>query len=234
MANSSFHLYQLQKLDLRIDQIGAKISNIENLLKNNSQIRDAEVKVKNLEENIHLKEKELSNLDDSSRSKQIKIEQSESSLYKGSISNPKELQDLQIEIDSLKKALHLLEENQLSIMAEMDELNIQLANEKANLSKVFQECEIKNQSLFKEIGELGKEKERLVSEKPVILAQISPEFAQVYENLRRIKNKIAVVSIDEESCSACGAIVTAGEIQKSKISNSLCYCPSCGRIIYAG
>ena len=54
-----------------------------------------------------------------------KIEQTENSLYGGAVSNPKELQDLQMEAESLKRHLQTLEDRLLEVLLEQEELQEQ-------------------------------------------------------------------------------------------------------------
>ena len=54
------------------------------------------------------------------QAQQIKIQQAESSLYGGSVHNPKELQDLQADVASLKKHLSSIEEQELDAMQKVE------------------------------------------------------------------------------------------------------------------
>lgn len=234
MSNSSFHLYQLQKIDLRIDQINLRIKKTNDLIKDNKTLSAAEEKVNQVKAILHQKTTELNNIEDISKNKQIKIEQTEASLYKGSISNPKELKDLQIEVASLKKSLSLIEENQLLLMAEVESLEANFISEKDQYAIVLSESEILNHQFFQELETHKKENEKLAAERYVAAGQLQPEHISAYEKLRVSKNRIAVTSVEDESCATCGSEISASDIQKARGSVTLSFCPSCGRILYAG
>jgi predicted nucleic acid-binding Zn-ribbon protein len=99
---------------------------------------------------------------------------------------------------------------------------------------VLTESESDNQQLFGEKSELDKEKEKLITERQAASGQIQAEVMNIYEKLRMSKNHIAVSAIEDQSCATCGSEITASDIQKARSSTSLSFCPSCGRIIYAG
>jgi predicted nucleic acid-binding Zn-ribbon protein len=234
VTNSSFHLFQLQKIDLRLDQIDARINKITDLIEHNQALQDADLLVKNAESDVAKKDQEISELDSAVRAKTIKIEQSESVLYKGTNQSPKELGDLQKEIASLKRSLTGLEEEQFAKLSEFESLNEQLNQHKNTFSAIKDEWQSSNQTLVVEMESLKKEKEKLATERQVVTGQILAEQLSLYEKLRISKNHIAVTSIDDESCTICGSEISAANIQKAKSSISLITCPSCGRIIYSG
>ncbi len=234
MTNMSFHLFQLQKIDLRIDQIDVRVKKINDLIKNNASLQEADALVKKAESEVAHKNSEIADLESAANAKTIKIEQSESSLYKGNIQNPKELADLQKEIASLKHFLASIEEDQLNKLGELETLTTELEKHKHTHQSIFDDWQKANSSLMIELEELKKEKEKLTAERQAVLNQVSPENQSLYEKLRISKNRIAVTSVEEESCTICGAEVTAADIQKAKSAANLTTCASCGRILYTG
>lgn len=234
MSNSSFHLYQLQKVDHRLDQINQRAEKISRLLSNNPELVEAGNQVNSALKMIHEKENELSVLEDASNKKKIKIEQSEAALYNGKISNPKELKDLQTEIASLKKAISSIEDDQLILMAQLEEYNQILQQNQKIHESLLTSSQQDGQKLLNEIDELDKEKGKLIKERQAAAGQIQADSLNIYEKLRNSKNHIAVAAVDDQCCATCGAELTASDIQKARSSSTLFFCPSCGRIIYAG
>ena len=234
MTNLSFHLFQLQKVDLRFDQIEARLKKVNDLIEHNQALQEADVLVKKAESNVALKNAEITELENAAHSKTIKIEQSEASLYKGGNQNPKELADLQKEIASLKRVLSTIEEDQLNKLTELEDLSLALSKNQEAYSVIFDNWQNANQSLMVELESLNKEKEKIKAERLVVISQVAPENLSLYEKLRISKNRIAVTSVEEESCTICGSEISAANIQKAKSSTSLTTCPSCGRILYTG
>jgi predicted nucleic acid-binding Zn-ribbon protein len=234
LSHSSFHLYQLQKVDFRLDQINLRLDKISAQLANNPKLREAEQQVKADQELITQNETALGSLEQFSKNKKIKIEQSEASLYNGKNSNPKELKDLQIEIESLKRAVGSNEEEQLTLMALLEELHGQLQQSQSASAVILAESEQENQHLVLERTDLEKEKEKLFTERQAATSQIQPADVAVYESLRSTKNHIAVTVIEEQCCTSCGSEIRVSDVQKARASSTLSFCPFCGRILYAG
>jgi predicted nucleic acid-binding Zn-ribbon protein len=234
MANLSFHLYQLQKIDLRVDQIDARVNKIDDLMHYNQALNEADQLVKESEASLKQKKQELAELESAAAAKTIKIEQSEAALYQGANKSPKELSDLQKEIASLKRIRTELEEQQFFRLSEEEALTTEFEERRKVFDGIFEEWQKDNQSLFSELETLKKEKEKLLTERQAVIGQISADSLATYEKLKASKNRIAVTSIEDESCTICGAEITAENIQKAKNSSTLITCPSCGRILYSG
>src|SRR5664280_2567101 len=114
--NQTLSLYRLQQIDLQIDRLQARLRSIQEILDNDAEIRRLieqvgvnEAHSKDCEQALQLAEQEV-------QSQHIKIEQIQSSLYGGKSHSPKELQDLQNDLASLKRHLVILEDRQIESM----------------------------------------------------------------------------------------------------------------------
>lgn len=234
MTNPSFHFFQLQKIDLRIDTIQKRLAEIERIRNDNAQLRI-------LLDLLNEKTSQLENLKtkcqataENAHKRKLKIEQSEASLYSGTIKNPKELQDVQTEISSLRNALAALEDIQLQEMLELEVAEDAALEAKKNVEA----CEIQLQSqftaLFAEEETSRIEMQKISQERVVVLEQINPEDVQKYDLLRKTKKGHAVSQVEEGSCSICGQTLTPAEFQLARSPSQMAFCPSCGRILYAG
>jgi predicted nucleic acid-binding Zn-ribbon protein len=65
-----------------------------------------------------------------------------------------------------------------------------------------------------------------------IFDSIDSQYQKQYENLRVRKNGIAVTKLNDNSCEACGANLTASQRQSARSSTQFYICPNCGRILY--
>jgi len=114
--SQAFNLYRLQKIDTQIDQINNRLAEINHILAADENLHKAEELSQNTKNQLFKMQQNLKQKEDEVQAHRIKIETNESSLYGGKVRNPKELQDLQMEIASLKKRLTILEDEQLDIM----------------------------------------------------------------------------------------------------------------------
>jgi len=234
VVNPSFHLYQLQKIDLRVDTLSKRLMEIDKIRKDNSARRLLEHNLNEKNELFLTIKNEYAGIEDKIQSKKLKIEQSESSLYSGSIKNPKELQDLQTEISSLKQSILALEDVQLNKLIDLENAE----NDKNSSEIEIKQLDIKLaqdfSTLFAEESSDKSELEKLNHERKMILDQINPNFVSLYQELRISKKGIAISMIEDCCCSVCGSSLTPAEYQNAKSPQQMSTCPSCGRILYAG
>ena len=111
--SAALGLYRLQQVDSQIDHIQSRLKAIRQILENDTELRaandqftTAENQLKEAERLLRLSEQEV-------EKQRIKLQQTESSLYGGAVQNPKEVQDLQKDVVSLKRHLETLEEHEL-------------------------------------------------------------------------------------------------------------------------
>ena len=234
MTNPSFHLFQLQKIDTRIDALTKRLTEIDRMRNDNSARQEIEHALAQLNNAYAQQKKNYDLIEEKAHAKKMKIEQSESSLYGGLVKNPKELQDLQTEIKLLKQSVSTLEDEQLEQLVEMETTEAQVTSIQNSLTEFDAKLAIELSAFFVEEGEKKLEKEKLLHERKVVLDQVNPEFMATYQTLRKLKNGIAVAAIEDGSCQVCGSTLTPADCQTAKSPSRMATCSSCGRILYAG
>ncbi len=227
-------LYRLQQIDAQLDNARNLKQNIETELSDNSQLEDAERKVTQAQQKYQAEQKRQNEAENRSYAVRVKIELSESSLYGGKIQNPKELQDLQNEIASLKRQIITLEDNELEAMMAVEEADAGLTHAKGAMSEVQAKQVEQNARLNGELTRLQGLIERLESERNATLPPISPGDLSLYDQLRKSRNGVAVAKISSRACGACGTTLTAALVQSTQLTGQLVRCPTCGRILYPG
>ena len=231
--SAALGLYRLQQVDSRISQIDAQLRKIRELLENDVELRAAldkvrlaEADIQNAEQNRQVSEREAQTL-------QIKIQQAESSLYGGSVHNPKELQDLQADVASLKKHLSTIEEHELVAMQDVETAADRLGSAKEQLDQLQARLSGVHRKLIDEQTGLSKDLSNLQTERAAAVTAVAAAMLETYERLRSQRGGLAVAEIAENACVACGTILTAALQQNARHSPQLINCPSCGRILFA-
>jgi uncharacterized protein len=232
--NQAFQLYQLQKIDSQLDVIENRLSEIAKILDADETLKLAEAAVQQKQQQLHQEKLSMQRIDDSVQAQKIKIETSSVALYGGKIQNPKELQDLQSEISSLKKHLAVLEDQELEAMLHYDQLELELKQAQENQKMAQGEVAEKQSKLLGEQFQGTKTKEKLLAERAAVLPSILPENLEMYLKLRKTKRGVAVASVTDEACTGCGSNLTPAEWQTARSPRQVAYCSSCGRILYAG
>ena len=232
--NQAFHLARLQKIDLQIDHLTNRIKEIELLLKDNGKVREAEKSVSESESETTKFRQLVKNAEDAVDAQRIKIELNESSLYGGKIRNPKELQDIQKDIASLKRYLSVLEDEQLNAMLALEESETKLIKASNILAEAQAQFISQTADLAGEKSKLNDNLQRLMGERDAALKPLSTESIAIYKRLREQKRGIAVALAEDGACTACGSELRPEEMQSARSPTSITYCSSCGRILYSG
>lgn len=229
--SASLGLYRLQQVDSQIDRARARLEAIQKTLDNDRELKSAQTRLEQAnDENLHAHhsvktaELEVDGL-------KIKIEQAESSLYGGNVKNPKELQDLQKDVASLKKYLGTLEERQLEAMLLSETTETRLEKARFEFESVQSRLGNENKKLIEEQLQLLKQMENFVQEREAALSPIDSSLLAAYEDLRKQKRGVAVTELEDDACASCGTTINAALHQNAR-SQKLAYCPSCGRILF--
>jgi uncharacterized protein len=231
--SAALGLYRLQQVDSQIDQIQVRLKAIQQTLENDISLRAANENFKMAEDKHAAAEQTLKLTESEVEKQQIKIQQTEASLYGGKVQNPKELQDLQKDIVSLKRHLQTLEERQLEAMLAVEDTEKDLQTAKTDLEHVQSNLKEQNKDLTKESETLRKDLERLNSERQAVVTDIASQALNVYDQLRKQKRGIAITTVTDNSCEACGTTLTPSQRQTARSTSQLFHCPTCGRILFA-
>jgi len=231
--SAALGLYRLQQVDSQIDHIQSRLKAIRQLLENDAELRTANNQSETAENQLKEAERLLKQTEQEVEKQHIKLQQTESSLYGGLVHNPKELQDLQKDVVSLKRHLETLEERELEAMVVVETVEKDVQNAKASLARVIADRGDQFRGLTAESETLHKDLERFTSERNAVITDLATKAIQDYEQLRKQRRGIAVTTISEGSCASCGTILTQSLQQNARSASQLFYCPTCGRILYA-
>lgn len=230
----TLNLYRLQQIDTRLDQVNSRLATIQAALENDAELKAARLRQQKAEAAVNDSERTLKQAENEAVSQRIKLEQAEASLYGGNIRNPKELQDLQNDVASLKRHLATLEDRQLEAMLALEDVRAALDSAKKEYLVTQGQVISKNASLNTEQNDLQKEAETLSAQRLAVLPVIDAQSLTHYDALRQQRRGLAVATISEDACDACGASLTRGHAQSVRFSQQIVNCPSCGRILFAG
>lgn len=231
--SASLGLYRLQQVDRQIDRAQTRLEVIRKTLENDAELKTALARLEKAQSGHHRTLHELTFAENEVETQKIKIEQTEASLYGGSVKNPKELQDLQREVSSLKKHLTTLEERQLELMLNVETAAEELQAAKTDFESIQSRFGGEHQRLIEERSSFMKQLERFAEEREAALAPIASDLLHTYEDLRRQKRGLAVAEVEDGACAACGTTINASIQQNARSQKSLVHCPSCGRILFA-
>ena len=228
------NLYRLQELDLEIRRCHDRIAEIDMQLADDEEVKTARSDLESKEKQLADARLANSSADHVVGSQRGKIENTEKTLYGGSVTNPKELEDLQLESESLKRYLDTLEDRLLEVMVALEEAELKHDQASQKLTQLIVRKSGENDLLNADRLDLLSTIERTEIEREPALSNISAEDLKTYEKFRQRFGGIALALIHEGSCGVCGVDLARSIEQDIRSGNTLVYCEQCGRILYAG
>lgn len=227
-------LYRLQKLDLDIDAHRKRIRDIAAQLEQDTTLRQAQAAVQTLQDELRPNETRVKDLNLEIQTVSTQAKQFSDRLYGGSVSNPKELEDLQHKIDERKRRRATLEDNLLETMITVEELQAALSQANDHLTAVEATWNTEYAALSDESKRLKHELKVLKTEREAAEPEVNAANLELYQTLRAQKRGQAVAVLQGEACSVCRVGQTSNIVQQVRQSkDDIIYCSSCGRILVA-
>ena len=148
------------------------------------------------------------------------------------MTNAKELQNIQHEVDSLKEQRLRLEDQLLEVELRLDSANREqsaaaqdvLEREKARSTDV--------EGWKHEVRTLNDSITRTDARRETQKIKIAPRALLVYEDVRRRRGGMAVARVQGSTCGACRIQMPDSVRKKVFNSDVLAQCPNCERILY--
>lgn len=224
----------LQAFDNEAAAFRAALADVEQRLAGDPELDEARRLFQEREGAVANQRKEQRRIDGEIADLTARIDPEERRLYDGSVKNPKELQNIQHELDLLKKQRTTLEEQLLSVMSQLEAANRATEETQAEVARLEQRRE-------QQTGELKLEAQKLqgaieIADQKRLRQKevIPPRSLATYEDLRRRKGGLAVAKLQGGVCQGCRIMVPEGIRRRVFSPALLAQCPSCDRILAVG
>jgi len=227
-------LLQLQSEDSSLDRSRrrleqlperARLEKLEHQLEELSS--DADVAARNRDDVARIQDRlegEISVLEQ-------KLQREQQRMYSGQVSNPKELSNLQAEVEMLTRRRGGLEDELLETMVARDAAvsTLQsLSSERNELSSSVSE-------LSSEVARLSGEIEADLSAhqqaRDELKSRLSDELVALYEKIRSAKGGVGAAALERDTCQGCHTKLPAREVERLRAEGGLQRCDNCRRIL---
>jgi len=154
-------------------------------------------------------------------------------LYSGSVTNPRELQDLQDEVDSLSRRISKLEDAELEIMEQVEPVEARVVELDSTVEQrraVLDDAELRLTASDAEVRAAIDSEEAV----RVTAADSVPEaLLAEYQKLRSGLGGIGVARLTGSQCGGCHLTLSAMEAARMRKlpADELGHCEECGRIL---
>jgi predicted nucleic acid-binding Zn-ribbon protein len=228
--NITRQLYELQEVDLALEAQEQALKQVANQLGESQTVLSARGKLasesQRLEELRHKQHSLEWEIDDIT----TKITRAEEELYSGRTQNPKELANLQHEIEILKAKRSELEDGAIEVMEQIEAATLGTDTLKSELKTLEAEWQAQQGRLKADKEHLEAELASLRRKREALAAQVESETAAFYGELKKQKGT-AVARVEQGVCRGCRISLSNAELQRAR-SGDLIQCSSCGRILF--
>lgn len=165
-----------------------------------------------------------------------RITPEEKRLYDGSVKNPKELSNIQHEVELLRVERSKHEDELLEVLAAREQAESALAQAKASVAALEDRWEQQQSTLERDVRRLNSQITAADAKREAQKAKIPPRSLFVYEDIRKRRGGMAVARIQGGSCGGCRVQVPDAIRRRafSTVDGVLALCPNCERILYVG
>jgi uncharacterized protein len=226
-------LLQLQGIDLELNTNRARLRAIELALGDDPVVQQAQRELLESQAQSHTARVAIQNLEYDSQNLAEKIAAVDGRMYSGHVTNPKELQDLQNEVTSLRRRREALEEKQFEALLAAEGAEARQADVQNRLEQAESAAAAAHGNLREERERLKLSVARLETNRGASMTSITAADLELYTRLRESKKGRAVSQLDEGACTACGVEPSSSRIQDARQGNDLILCGNCGRILCA-
>ncbi len=225
-------LYDLQQIDSQLDSYAVRLGEIEAELADDRAVQAALAKAEAAEQDWQEAQKALRLAEQAVQDQDYKIKQAQNRLYSGSVTNPKELEDIQNEVEALKRYREVLEERLLEAMLVVDDAEESYDQAQDQLEHARAQRSQKEARLNGEKAQTEKHVAQLEEKRRNQIAGISEADLETYKKIRLKRGGVAVAKVDNQGCSACGATLGTAAYQAARSPKQLTFCDTCGRILF--
>jgi len=228
-------IFELQLLDNEIMQANTKLNSlpeIEQLLNIDKRITAATEDLATVKAEADQIALELRRGEVDVETVTDRIKKDEARLSSGN-ATPKELEQLQHEVGTLRKRQEALEEIELEIMVRSEAITARtntITTDLASLETLKAEI---NQRLTAASGEIDTVITTKQSDRDVVGAKIEKPLLDLYENIRSASGGVAASALVGNKCNGCNLAINAVEMEriKSLAKDELLRCEECRRIL---
>lgn len=232
--NLAHNLFRLQQIDLEIDKNKARLTEIANILGDDAELNRAVDAHQKSETKLADTRASLQSAEGFVSTQRFKIEQTDKRLYSGTVQSPRELQNLQMESESLKRHLATLEDRLLDAMVAHEDAESEFNSALSQLELIQIRREHEHEDLLEEQSHIMNDQLRLEDDREPALALIPADDLALYDKLRVKQSGLAVALLEGSNCSLCGLAIGSSIYQRIRSSTELIQCKQCNRILYSG
>lgn len=230
------HLLEVQSHDTHLDQIRHRLEVLPERTDRDERratLADLEARVQARKDERDDLARRQKRLDDEVETIDAKRKAHDATLYGGSVTNARELQDLQEEIASLSRRIDDLEEQELELMEQIEPIDADLTGLLTDRDRHLIDLDTAEAKLVAAEAEVHVELDRAQADRDREAEQVPADLLAEYEGLRRGGGGVGIARlIGGNQCGACHLTLSAVEVAAMRKDPDLVtHCEECGRLL---
>lgn len=234
--SAQLELLELQDLDTRHDTVQHRLRTLpeiarlkeldEQRSRLDGRVRDLRVAVSDLTE-------EQSRADADVEQVKARRERDQGLVDAGSVSDPKALERMLGELESLQRRIATLEDVELDVMQRLEDTQAELDAHEIELGKVDDEIAQVRAARDVKVRDLEQEAAELQAERGQVAAKVPDELLALYEKLRAQKGGVGAAALRRKECEGCRLAINTIELARiaKAPADEVIRCEECGRIL---
>lgn len=224
----------LQEIDDEVATVSAALDDVDRRLRGSPELDEARRAFAAAQSELQDAQRIQRKLDGDIAGLNAKIQPEEKRLYDGSVRNPKELTNIQHEVELLKEQRSKLEDELLEVMSRLEIAEREFGDAEKRLLQWDARWEKEQGELKHELKKLGDMLTRAEAKREAQKLKVNPRVLNTYEVVRKQRGGVAVAHVQGGNCGGCRVQIPEAIRRKAFSADQIAQCPNCERILYVG
>jgi predicted nucleic acid-binding Zn-ribbon protein len=224
-------LYHIQQLELQIDEAKNRVDAITDALENDEVLQEKRAALQSSEAMLHQAQGRVTDLELDIQGIETRIQEGDELLYSGKIKNPKELQERQDEIESLKRRRATRQDELVHAREALKAAATDQEQAAADYQTTREERELEHEDLVVEQKKLKEKMTTWLRDRKKSLKEVDDTNHKIYKKLKSQKNGIAIARLDDSTCTVCRVEQYQNIVYQVRQGDGFINCHNCGRIL---
>lgn len=160
-------------------------------------------------------------------------ERDQKRLDQGVITNPKDLENLQREMEALERRITTLEDEELEVMEQLETAQGELDSVRSELAVIDDQIAEAEATRDASVAEIDSEVGELTSERAQTASAIPDDLLTLYDKLRGQYGGVGAAALVQRRCEGCRLELNAADLRElaAEPDDAVLRCPECSRIL---
>lgn len=224
----------LQEIDDEVASLRASLDDTERRLRGDEDLAAAREAFATADAEVAALRREQRRLEGEVADLTARIGPEEKRLYGGSVRNPKELANIQHELELLTAQRAKLEDQLLDLLSTLETADARRKQAVRALAAHESRWESEQAQLRSEASRLAAALADSEARRATQQARLNPTTLRTYEEVRRRRGAVAVARVVGGACGGCRVAIPETVRRRAFTADQIAQCPNCERILYVG